>query len=101
MALMQGGAGISLDLPPFCVAAGDNRICGLNAVGLRRAGMAGEERLELRRVYRSLFQRTVRLSEALERMENEVRHAAGRQLLEFVRASKRGICSHGRHRASD
>ena len=55
LALMQGGAAISKDLPPFCVARGDNGICGLNAVGLRRAGFKVGERLELKRLYHVLF----------------------------------------------
>jgi UDP-N-acetylglucosamine acyltransferase len=40
LALMQGGSGISKDLPPYTVARGDNGICGLNTVGLRRAGVS-------------------------------------------------------------
>ena len=39
LALMQGGSAISKDLPPYTVARGDNGICGLNTVGLRRAGL--------------------------------------------------------------
>src|SRR5919108_6171725 len=38
LALMQGGSAISKDLPPYTVARGDNAICGLNIIGLRRAG---------------------------------------------------------------
>ena len=38
LALMQGGSAISKDLPPFTIARGDNRLCGLNIIGLRRAG---------------------------------------------------------------
>jgi UDP-N-acetylglucosamine acyltransferase len=37
MALMQGGSAISKDLPPYTIARGDNGICGLNIIGLRRA----------------------------------------------------------------
>ncbi|PYI81986.1 MAG: acyl-[acyl-carrier-protein]--UDP-N-acetylglucosamine O-acyltransferase, partial [Verrucomicrobia bacterium] len=51
LALMQGGSAISKDLPPFTVARGDNGICGLNTVGLRRAGFTSEQRLELKRLY--------------------------------------------------
>ena len=46
LALMQGRAGISKDVPPFTIARGVNRICGLNVVGLRRAGIASDQRLE-------------------------------------------------------
>ncbi len=45
LALMQGGAAISKDLPPFTVARGDNGICGLNVVGLRRTGYTADQRL--------------------------------------------------------
>ena len=41
LAIMQGGAGVSKDVPPFTVARGVNGICGLNVVGLRRAGFHG------------------------------------------------------------
>jgi UDP-N-acetylglucosamine acyltransferase len=40
LAMMQGGSAISQDLPPFTVARGGNNICGLNTIGLRRAGSA-------------------------------------------------------------
>ena len=53
--LMQGGAAISKDLPPFTVARGDNGICGLNAVGLRRAGFSSKQRVELKQLYHALF----------------------------------------------
>jgi hypothetical protein len=55
LALMQGGSAISQDLPPFTVARGDNSLCGLNTVGLRRAGLSAAERLELKRLYQKLF----------------------------------------------
>jgi UDP-N-acetylglucosamine acyltransferase len=101
LALMQGGAAISLDLPPYCVAAGDNAICGLNTVGLRRAGITSSQRLELRRVYQQLFNRPGRLSEALALVAAWKLEAPARLLFEFVRASKRGVCAHGRgHRGA-
>ena len=43
LAIMQGGAAISKDLPPFTVARGINGICGLNVVGLRRAGFSAAD----------------------------------------------------------
>ena len=55
LALMQGGSAISKDLPPYTVARGDNGICGLNTVGLRRAGLTPAERLELKQLYHALF----------------------------------------------
>jgi UDP-N-acetylglucosamine acyltransferase len=55
LALMQGGSAISKDLPPYTVARGDNGICGLNTVGLRRAEVPAADRLELKQLYRALF----------------------------------------------
>ena len=93
LAFMQGGAAISKDLPPFTVARGDNGICGLNTVGLRRAGISTEERLELRRLYHALFRSGRRLHEALEQSLKRFSSPTSRLLLEFVRKASRGICS--------
>jgi UDP-N-acetylglucosamine acyltransferase len=99
LAMMQGGAAISQDLPPFCVAAGVNELCGLNTIGLRRAGISSEERLELRRVYQALFRRPGRLRDAISCLNGSSLAEPARRLLEFVSTSKRGVCS-ARHRAS-
>jgi UDP-N-acetylglucosamine acyltransferase len=50
LAIMQGGSGVGQDLPPFTIATGVNTICGLNIIGLRRAGFAAEQRLELKQL---------------------------------------------------
>ena len=49
LALMQGGSAISVDLPPYTVACGGNEMCGLNVVGLRRAGLSATQRMELKK----------------------------------------------------
>jgi UDP-N-acetylglucosamine acyltransferase len=92
LALMQGGAAISLDLPPFTVARGDNGICGLNVVGLRRAGFSMEGRLELKRLYQLLFRGGQRRQAALEQARHQFTGEAARTLIEFVTASRRGLC---------
>ncbi len=91
LALMQGGSAISKDLPPFCVARGDNSICGLNVIGLRRAGMDDETRLELRRLYRALFRSGLGIPAAVEAAIPLMQSEWGRLLVEFVRSSKRGV----------
>lgn len=102
LALMQGGAAISLDLPPFTVAWGDNAICGLNVVGLRRAGVPAAERTELRRLYRLLFLSGQPLHKALAEARTRFVSATARILIEFVVASRRGVCRHRtRTRGSD
>ena len=94
LAMMQGGAAISKDLPPFTVARGDNSICGLNTIGLRRAGFTSEERLELRRLYRVLFRGNLPLREAVAAAREEFHSRYSVHMLDFIAASKRGVCAH-------
>ena len=93
LALMQGGSAISKDLPPFTIARGDNGICGLNIVGLRRAGFSNEQRLELKQVYRALFRGGNNFRAALVEARETFSSEAARTMLDFVLASKRGICA--------
>ncbi len=93
LALMQGGAAISQDLAPFTVARGDNGICGLNVVGLRRAGFSAEQRSELKRLYHLLFRSGKNLREALAEARPDFTSAPAKVLLDFVAEAKRGVCS--------
>lgn len=93
LALMQGGSAISKDLPPFCVARGDNGICGLNIVGLRRAGFTNEQRVELKRLYHLLFRSHLKFSSALAQAQQEFTGEAARLMIEFASSTKRGLCA--------
>lgn len=93
LALMQGGSAVSKDLPPYTTARGANGICGLNTVGLRRAGLTPEERLELRQLYHVLFRRRTSLRAAIEAAQGRFGSAPSRVMLEFLSASKRGVCA--------
>ena len=93
LALMQGGSAISKDLPPYTIARGDNGICGLNTLGLRRAGYTAEQRLELKRLYRALFRSGRNLREAFAQAQHEFRSDAAKVMLNFVATTKRGVCS--------
>jgi len=85
---------VGQDLPPFMVARGGNNICGLNTIGLRRAGISPADRLELKQLYQKLFLSGQKLSEALAEAKKEVVSASARHLLEFIATSKRGVCRH-------
>ncbi len=93
MAMMRGGAAISQDLPPFTIARGENGICGLNILGLRRAGIPPAERLELKKAYRLLFREGRNLRAAVKLARMEFHGAATGLLLDFVESSKRGVCT--------
>ena len=93
LALMQGGSAISKDLPPYTVARGDNGICGLNTVGLRRAGLSAAERLELRQLYHALFRTGRNLGAAVAAAKSKFTTTHAKVMLDFLRGSKRGVCS--------
>jgi UDP-N-acetylglucosamine acyltransferase len=93
LSIMQGGSAISKDLPPFTVARGDNGICGLNTVGLRRAGFSAAERLELKKLYHALFRREKLFRSALTEAEKVFTGAGAKVMLEFIAAAKRGVCA--------
>ena len=92
LALMQGGSGVSKDLPPFTIARGNNGICGLNTIGLRRAGYTSDQRLELRKLYRVLFRSDRKFRDRLTDAQNSFSSDVARVVLDFVAASKRGVC---------
>jgi UDP-N-acetylglucosamine acyltransferase len=92
LALMQGGAAIAQDLPPYTVAQGRNGMCGLNIVGLRRAGFTPEQRLELKQLYRLLFRDGFKLEEAVARARESYDSELASVMIDFVAGAKRGLC---------
>ena len=99
LAIMQGGAGIGQDLPPFTIATGINTICGLNVIGLRRAGFSADERLELKKLYHALFRSGKNFREAVAEAQKNFQSAGAKTVLEFVAAAKRGVCTDSGQRA--
>jgi UDP-N-acetylglucosamine acyltransferase len=95
LAMMQGNAAVSQDLPPFTMVFGVNKLCGLNTVGLRRADISAEERTEIKTYYRRVFLEGEKAADLLK----ETVGIRTRELLEFITASKRGVCAHASRKA--
>ena len=93
LAMMQGGSAISQDLPPFTLAMRGNEMCGLNIVGLRRAGLAAEQRLELKQLYHMLFRSGKNLREAVAEARGKFASPPAKKMLDFVAEAKRGVCA--------
>jgi UDP-N-acetylglucosamine acyltransferase len=91
LSLMRGGAAISKDLPPYTVARGENGLCGLNVVGMRRAGISANDRQELKQLYRALFREGKNLRDALVDARKKFSSEPAKVMLDFIAASKRGI----------
>jgi UDP-N-acetylglucosamine acyltransferase len=91
-AFVGGGCRVSQDVPPYAIAAGNPlRLYGINAVGLRRAGMRPEERLALKRAFRLLFNSDLAVSEAIDRLKMEPEFPEVTHLLGFFARSERGV----------
>jgi UDP-N-acetylglucosamine acyltransferase len=93
LALMQGGSAISKDLPPFTIALRDNEICGLNIVGLRRAGFSAEQRMELKRLYHLLFRSGRNMRETLAEARQSFTGDPAQKMLGFIAEARRGVCA--------
>jgi UDP-N-acetylglucosamine acyltransferase len=95
LAMVRGGCRFSKDIPPFCVGAGTNLAMGLNSIGLRRAGLSAEARMQLKRAFRLLYLSDLNVSQALEAVEKETWGPEATLFFDFVRgAKKKGICDY-------
>jgi UDP-N-acetylglucosamine acyltransferase len=93
LAIMQGNSGVSQDLPPFTMVQHINEMCGLNVVGLRRAGFTAEQRLELKRLYHVLFRSGKNLRAAIKEAQKDFNNSTAKIMLDFVAEAKRGVCT--------
>lgn len=92
LAMVGALAMVRQDVPPFVLVAGNPaRVHGLNAVGLRRAGVSPQVRSLLKEAYRLLYRSSLRLQEALERIEALGDAPELAELVAFARASERGV----------
>ena len=94
LVMMRGLSAASRDLPPYCVIDWQHTVRALNLVGLRRAGFTPEQILPLRQAVRILFGTRRNLKLAMAEVEQEVPLTPEvAHLLEFIRASKRGVAT--------
>jgi UDP-N-acetylglucosamine acyltransferase len=93
LAMLSGGCAVQMDVPPFCMtpALTNSRVMSLNVVGMRRAGIGAEDRADLKRAFRILYRSGMNTKHALAILERE-QSPLIRELVDFIRTSKRGIC---------
>jgi UDP-N-acetylglucosamine acyltransferase len=92
-AFVGGGSRVPQDIPPFVRCAGNPlKIAGLNSVGLARHGFSPEALAELKRAYRLVYRSDLNVSQALERIQSELRPTPEIDaFVRFIAASERGI----------
>lgn len=96
LAMIGAGAMVSHDAPPFAMIQGDRaKLVAVNKVGLHRNGYTAEQKALVKRVFRLLFWRAGTLHQRLEFVRGSALHRDPicQEIVDFVAASKRGICS--------
>ncbi len=91
LAMMRGLSRTSRDIPPFCIMDGTHTLRGINVIGLRRVGCKAAQIRALREVFLALFGKRQNLKLALERIASEKLTPEVQEMVEFIRASKRGV----------
>lgn len=95
MAYIGGCAKVTSDVPPAVLVEGAPATArSVNVVGLRRAGVPPGDRRLLQEAFRLLYRCGLAPRRAVERIEAELPASPWlTRLVEFVRTSRRGICS--------
>lgn len=92
LALLSGASTTTKNIPPFVVQHGRNSVCGINVIGMRRAGMTPEQINAVRAVFRILYRSGLVLAAALARAEREWGQSeAVAEMLAFIRQCPQGI----------
>jgi len=93
--MVGGMSRVNQDVPPFAMCAGNPaKIVGINTVALERAGFARDRMRDIRKAYHALFFSKAVFRQALEKLEHDPvskKSPDVKVLLDFIRASKRGV----------
>lgn len=92
LAMVSALTAINKDIPPYVVCGGRPGIAqGINVVGMRRAGIGPETRMEIKQAYRLLYRSGLNVSQAVEEMKKTLKSPEVAHMVAFIEASKRGI----------
>jgi UDP-N-acetylglucosamine acyltransferase len=95
-AMLAGCSKIVKDVPPYSTIDGNPAtVIGLNAVGLKRAGLPPETRAAIKSAYKVIYHKGLNIKQALAELKAmnsalpEIQY-----IIEFFEKSKRGVTSH-------
>ena len=97
LAMVAAMAAVTRDVPPYMMVIGiPARVINVNALGLRRAGIAPKVRAEVRAACKLLYRSTLNQSNAIKAVEGGIdKSAEVQRLLDFVRNTRKGINGRG------
>ena len=94
--MIQGGALVNKDVPPFCMVARYPIVYeGVNKIGLHRRGYTSEQIDAIADVYRTIYDSGMNITQSLTEVEKLPASPERDMILNFVRSSKRGIVRKG------
>ncbi len=92
LALLSGVSASTKDIPPFCLQQRIDTVVGVNVIGMRRAGISHAQIDAVRRAFHVIFRAGHVIPHALTLVEQELGDVdVVRELVTFIRESKRGI----------
>lgn len=91
--MIQGGSKVNKDIPPFArIGREPIAFVGLNTIGLKRRQFDSDKIAEIQEIYRIIYSRDLNVSQAIQEIEANMPQTAERdEILNFIKASKRGI----------
>lgn len=98
LAMISGHARVTKDVPPFVIVAGDSKVCGLNVVGMRRAGLSALQRRNVARIFAVVYRSGLNVSQAVEQLRTLPPGDERDAWLAFIERATRGLCGARRRR---
>lgn len=91
--MLQGGALVNKDIPPFVKAAREPiSYVGLNSVGLHRNGFSQEDITKIADIYRIIYLSDLNVTNALKLVEEKLPRSVYRdEIVSFIKNSERGV----------
>jgi UDP-N-acetylglucosamine acyltransferase len=103
LAMVGGAAGLSKDVPPFCLvqSMGRNIVQGLNVVGARRAGVTPPERKQIKEAFKVLFLSGLNVAQAVGQLKAAFPTGPAAEFAAFAERAHRGLCRYGGSRTGE
>ena len=88
-----GGLRVVQDIPPYIIANGEPlKFSGINILGLKRRKFSSDERDDIKKAYRLIYNSNYNISQAVKKIKNSFNmNDSIKDILEFINSSTRGL----------
>ncbi|MFH0732822.1 MAG: acyl-ACP--UDP-N-acetylglucosamine O-acyltransferase [Candidatus Omnitrophota bacterium] len=91
LAMIGGGIRVKQDIPPFMLTQTTDVVDSYNVVGIKRAGFSQDIKNQIRQAYKIIYTSGLNTTNALKELEARFDSKEIISVVEFIKASKRGI----------